>query len=312
MSIVSTFIDSKGNLFTVEDQFDSIMSGAVDGRGGFFTLVPEGTNGDGTLPGLNGSDPGIVGTLPEPVVFIEEGADLRDVAPAPGPTITEGSEPWWGYSTESVPTMAGAPAVSQTALLVLAVRTLLALVGRGGRITRFQFARLAGWQKLVLRAAGIVIGTILTGAIVDRILGGDGGDDGDGEGVSLALPAGEVGLSNIGDHIGGGVMDIEGVHLGAHIIGSWMANGVKFYRLSDGKIAVKNKKGRWKVWRPKKPIVLFSDGASSLKTMLRADAALTRQAKRIASMLARRAGTRKRAPKAAPVVIEHRDTHISH
>lgn len=88
------------------------------------------------------------------------------------------------------------------------------------------------------------------------------------------------------------------------VVGSWVANGVRFYRLADGKLAVQNKKGRWKVWRPRKPIVLYADGASSLKTMLRADKALTKQAKKIASMLNRRAPRKaKSSSKPHPGVI---------
>jgi hypothetical protein len=81
------------------------------------------------------------------------------------------------------------------------------------------------------------------------------------------------------------------------VVGSWVANGVTFYRLADGKLAVQNKKGRWKVWRPKKPIVLYADGASNLKTMLRADKALNKQAKKIAAMLNRRAPKRRTSKK---------------
>jgi len=81
-------------------------------------------------------------------------------------------------------------------------------------------------------------------------------------------------------------------HLGAHVIGTWQANGVTFYRLSDGKMAVQNKAGRWKVWRPKKPIVLMPGGASNLRTLLRADKLLNKQAKALAKMLNRRAPRR--------------------
>jgi hypothetical protein len=100
-----------------------------------------------------------------------------------------------------------------------------------------------------------------------------------------------------------GAVDIQiGGIQGVSIIGSWNTNpsnpsqGVTFYRLSDGKLAVQNKKGRWKVWKPKKPIVLYANGASDLKTMLRADKALNRQAKRIAAMLNRRAPRRRSGP----------------
>jgi len=76
-------------------------------------------------------------------------------------------------------------------------------------------------------------------------------------------------------------------------VGTWTANGIRFYRLVDGKIAVQRKNGTWKVWRPKKPIVLYSDGADNLKTLLKADRALDRQSKRLRKMLDRRAPRRR-------------------
>jgi len=99
---------------------------------------------------------------------------------------------------------------------------------------------------------------------------------------------------------------------GSGVIGSWQANGVTFYRLSDGKLAVQNKRGRWKVWRPKKPIVIYASGATDLKTMLRADAALNKQAKKIAAMLNRRAPKSRKSSKSGstPVVIAQRGSSI--
>lgn len=87
-------------------------------------------------------------------------------------------------------------------------------------------------------------------------------------------------------------------------IGSWVANGVTFYRLIDGRLAVQNKKGRWKIWKPKKPIVLYSDGASSLQAFLRADRALDRQSKKLRKALDRRAPRRKSATKSAGIIVE--------
>ena len=297
MSTVSTFINSAGNTTYVPDEFDYLTDGASDGLNGVWTLVPEGTNG-AVMPGLDvDSDFGIAGTLPvaQPVVY-EEGADLRDL-PTVQPSPTGSTEPWWGWAAETEPTStAGAPAgVAAVGLIALALRTLLAMVGRGGRVTRLAYSRLATWQKFVLQGAGIVIGTILSNELVDRLMGGDG-DGSDGE--MAQLPAGTTGLvPRDGQH-----MDIEGVHLGAHIIGQWVANGVTFYKLSDGKQAVRRKNGTWRIWRPKKPIVIYSDGSSSLKTLLRADAAVTRQAKKLYAMLQRRANpTRRTRKKADPV-----------
>lgn len=86
----------------------------------------------------------------------------------------------------------------------------------------------------------------------------------------------------------------------------WIANGVVFYRiLESGRLAVQNKKGRWRVWKPRRPIVLYADGARDLKTMLRADKALNKQSKKIASMLNRRSGTRKTTKKdTRPIIIQ--------
>ena len=95
-----------------------------------------------------------------------------------------------------------------------------------------------------------------------------------------------------------GPKDLNQPFMHNHIVSSWVANGVTFYRLFDGKLAVMNKKGRWKVWRPKKPIVIMPTGAVSLKVLLRADAVLNRQSKKIAAMLNRRAPRRKSPAKA--------------
>jgi len=98
-------------------------------------------------------------------------------------------------------------------------------------------------------------------------------------------------------------------HLGAHIIGSWVANGVTFYRLSDGKLAVQSKHGKWKVWRPKKPIVIMPGGVGSIRTLLRADAVITRQSKKLANMLNRRAPRPRRSSKTAVVPSHAHQAH---
>ena len=93
---------------------------------------------------------------------------------------------------------------------------------------------------------------------------------------------------------------------GANIVGTWVANGVVFYRLADGKLAVVRKNGTVRVWRPKKPIVLYSDGAKDLKTMLKADKALDKQARQLAKVLSRRAPkpSSRRAPRQAATLVE--------
>lgn len=98
---------------------------------------------------------------------------------------------------------------------------------------------------------------------------------------------------------GGDASSTLAASLGVIVVGSWVANGVRFYRLADGRLAVQNKKGRWKVWRPKRPTVLYGSGAADLKTFLRADGILNRQSKKLAKALNRRS-PRRSAPKTSP------------
>lgn len=124
------------------------------------------------------------------------------------------------------------------------------------------------------------------------------------------IPGDFPGIPGIGSPFGGsGNPDIAQA-LGAVIVGGWTANGVRFYRLADGRLAVQNKRGRWKVWRPKKPIVLYGTGASDLKTFLRADAVLNRQSKKLASALKRRAPGRKPSSKQNASSEQHGITQI--
>ena len=178
-----------------------------------------------------------------------------------------------------------------TGYLALAGQALrLILGGGGGRLTRAIWNNLPPLLRTALTQVGIGVGVMIafSGDIpfVPKLFDRNGDFDPGQEGGGI---------------ISGGTVDIEiapSPFQGVQIVGTpWVANGVTFYRLSDGKLAVKNKKGRWKVWRPKKPIVLYADGASNLKTMLRADKALNKQAKKIAAMLNRRAPKRRTSKK---------------
>jgi len=176
----------------------------------------------------------------------------------------------------------------------------LILGGGGGRLTAAIWNSLPGIVRTALTQVGIGVGTLIAfnGDIPFITLPGQGDDDerglvrADGSDASLIQP-GVVDFETVDIQVGRNPLEP------VQVVGTWLANGVTFYRLANGKLAVQNKKGRWKVWRPKKPIVLYSDGASNLKTMLRADKALNKQAKKIAAMLNRRA-PRKKTPKAVP------------
>jgi hypothetical protein len=80
------------------------------------------------------------------------------------------------------------------------------------------------------------------------------------------------------------------------IVKTWTSNGMQFGRLSDGRNFAVKLDGTITFWRPKRPIVIFRGGAGDLRTFLKADGALNRQAKKLSKALARRA-PRRRAPR---------------
>lgn len=157
---------------------------------------------------------------------------------------------------------------------IAAAMAVLRVALRGAtRVTAAHWSALPNWARTVLVAAGIGVGYELAQEL---------------PGIRDIVPGGEafpIGIPGVGDS---SRPDLNAI-LGVTVIGSWRANGVTFYRLSDGKLAVQNKHGRWKVWKPKKPIVLYASGATDIPTLLRADNALNKQSKKIAKMLNRRA-----------------------
>jgi len=195
------------------------------------------------------------------------GADTRDDPPEGDPV----SNPPGGRRVMGV--------ASAIALLPAVMRILAAgffrFFARGSRIA---WGRIPGWLQNALVAAGVLVGTELVMDIGDNT--GSNGPPPDTDIVPMPP-----------------IPPISAGPPGVVVIGGWVANNVVFYRLSDGRIAVQNKHGRWKIWRPKKPIVLMPTGAGNLRTLLRADAVLNRQAKQIKRMLDRRAASRPRKPR---------------
>jgi len=224
---------------------------------------------------------------------MKEGDDLRDYA-----ALLAGGNPVTDEFGATDLFDRDAPPVSQTVAVGAIVITLTALLARLAPALRVpveaavRSAMVAGrasvagmpsWVGTALRLAGITAAVITVESAFD-----DG---------NPLLPDIFERSNNLPAIPGQVTTDMHN-----HVVGSWEANGVTFYRLMDGKIAVQNKKGRWKVWRPKKPIILYSDGASSLKNFLKADVALDKQAKKLRKALDRRAPRRQRTPKAATAV----------
>jgi len=207
------------------------------------------------------------------------GDDLRDFVAGP-------------VGNPLLPVLVGAAVLVPRLAGPIAARAATFFRGAGPLGSRLGWGSLPSWLQTALVATGATLG-------ID---------------ILLDIPGAEIVPGSIfgsGDNLP--VHATQGMP-GAHVVGSWVANNVTFYRLANGRLAVQNKHGRWKVWKPKKPIVIMPTGAGDLRTLLRADAVLNRQAKRIASMLNRRVGSRARkAPKEQPtVVVVPESTRIVH
>ena len=148
-------------------------------------------------------------------------------------------------------------------------RNVFGVVRALGGGLQVQWMRLPGWVRNVVSVIGIAEGS----DIIFRDDSGGGGGIMSGQGGPSAID----------------VMPGPGVYPGQiAAIGSWVANGVTFYRLNNGYIAVQNTKGRWKVWKPKRPIVLMPSGAGNLRTLLKADRVVHRQIGRLKKVINRR------------------------
>lgn len=167
---------------------------------------------------------------------------------------------------------AGGGAIVVASVLVSRIPWLLPMVRQAGQSlgavvgSRFGWAALPGWFRGLLTPllAGLGVTEILE-FIFD---------------MDIGLPGG-------GGFSGGGGDDPVGAMVEAMTVSTWDANGVQFHRLSDGRMAVRNKHGVWKVWRPKKPIVIFATGAQDLRTALRVSKVMDKQAKEMAKMMRR-------------------------
>jgi len=213
---------------------------------------------------------------PGPGVPIDPG--IPPAPPDPAPPRIDIPPPLFPGPGPLPPPGGGTRMEVQLSSLGTAIAVVIALatqVVRGpltrGLILRWQ--SLPGWARTVLAAAGITAGT-------DIVFDMGPGDDGWIDVPFIDLP----GLPPIGAGSGDPVTQM----VEAMTVSTWDANGVQFHRLSDGRLAVRNKHGVWKIWRPKKPIVLMPTGASDLKDLLRADEIVQKQAEKIKKVLRNR------------------------
>jgi len=197
-----------------------------------------------------------------------------------------------------------APASFGVALAMAGRALRIIMGGGGGRLAAATWNALPALVRSALTQAGIGIGAFIAfnGDIPFITLPGQGGP-GD---PLLPMPQNGVDIQ-----VGGHAMHA------AAVVGSWNTNpkdpsmGVTFYRLANGWLAVQKKNGSWKTWKPKKPIVLYADGAKDLKTLVKAERAVTKQAKALAKIINRRAAPKKRSTAAthSPIILG-RNAHI--
>lgn len=217
----------------------------------------------------------------------QAGDDLRDFTPLSAQLpITGGITDEMGLPVAPLAIIGVASLLTRVPAPVRA--TFLGWVGTKVIGSRIAYQTLPFWLKQVMITLGLTGVTI----VVDEALDAAGLPNLPGSILPRVGP-GDAGLANI---------PIPGIQQ-AQVVGTWDANGVIFYRLIDGRIAVQNKKGRWKVWKPKRPIVLYASGSSDLKTLMRADKAVTKQVKKLASMINRRAPRRKSPSGASTPII---------
>jgi len=266
--------------------------------------------GPGSYPSQPGLETGVITGLyePQPVTYLGE---PPTVYPLPEVLPMAGDQPN-GYSNYT-DYGGGASAASFGPVLIfvagigaIAAKFLLTWGTRiAGTGSRYAIRPLWNNLPLVLRNLLTSLG-ILEGA--EFIL------DVAGYEIELGLPLEGLGtlvptIPGLPPALGGGG---GGGLSGPGVLGSWVANGITFYRLSDGRLAVQNKHGKWKTWRPKRPIVLYAGGAADLKTLLRADGVLNTQAKRIRKYLDRRAPRPRRAPQPKVIEVSHTDVTGGH
>jgi len=250
----------------------------------------------GAAPQFKDDGTGRVSFVPGGVSGIEEQADLLARA-----TPTQDSGYDGIYPGEPASGLSLAPPTGGLSLIPVAPAAIGVIVTVSALIARFG---LPAMQFLIrgLQSIGIPIGSRLSWsaipAAIRAVLVGlgvvEGSDllfDTDGEGADRGL----IPLPIFG---GGGTPsgtppppegdDAMTKLVRALFVGGWFAQSVAFYRLSDGRLAVRNKKGVWKIWRPKKPIVIMPTGMSNIKDILRADRVIDRQSEAMAKMLRRR------------------------
>ena len=248
--------------------------------------IPENTADDFPIAGRYTDITGKVWmTEGERALASERGVTVPEYVPGYGPSVVPASTPvstiapgvqadgvaeYYGdalYSSTLSPTQPGLQPAGLGEILIKSA-FLISLFGKGiirllrplGRFVggklMVAWGRLPSWVRAGLVAVGFTAGTDL---VIDGVTDED------------QYP-----------------MITDGGTMLPTVIGSWVANGRTFYRLSDGRLATQKNDGRWTIWRPKKPVVIYATGQKNMEALLKADAIVAKHSGRMAKTLRRR------------------------
>lgn len=129
---------------------------------------------------------------------------------------------------------------------------------------------------------------------------------------------GPIQLPGLGGGGGGGSIQIQvgRTYDGKIINKTWVANGIQFWATGSGADRmhhVLKMDGSIKSWKPPRPVVLMPGGAKNIRDLLRADAIVDKQLKKVGAALRRRAPRAARKPKPPTEVVVvggHSGQHI--
>jgi len=165
--------------------------------------------------------------------------------------------------------------------------------GGFARGTVLRWNSLPAWVRTTLATLGILEGADIILDIGEGVTGIPLPDPGllPGNGI------GGIDLWPFGQPIGNGstvsIPDGSGKERVYQVASAWEANNVWFYRFTSGHLGVINKHGVWKVWKPRKPTVLYSSG-NDLDDVIKADKIIQKATGEIKQVLTRRGWAVKR------------------